>query len=289
MIAHIAQASEQRGRVVLWLDPACEPQDTAIDAALELARAFDSKVESIFIEDRQLYDMAALPFAREISLSGRKSRTLSTSRLAREMQTLASALQRRVLTRALAAEVKAEARVMREEPVLALAQACAENGPWNVVTLGAPVRRGGPESLATLFGSVDQTTGIVVAGPEARRTSGPVIAIVEELERVAPLLRAAERIAAARDGGEVQLWLVEHDPGQLAWMEGQVRLLLSSAPQIELRTVALSMAGPCEVARMMSHEGAGFVIAQFGGRMASTDGDVAALAEILEGPLFLVR
>jgi hypothetical protein len=288
MIAHVAQAGEHRGRVVLWLGAVGEPQDTAVDAALHLARAFDSEVESIFIEDRQLYDMAALPFAREISLSGRKSRSLSTSRLEGEMQTLASALQRRVIARARAAEVKTAVRVMREEPMAALAKACAENGPWNVVTVGTPLTRGGPQSLAALFRSVDATTGIVVAGPEARRTTGPVVAIVEDLERAAPMLRAAQRIAAATEG-EVQLWLVDHDAGQLAWMDGQMRLLVGPVADVTLRTVDLSVHQPHQVAAMLRREGAGFVIAQFGGRMAARDADAALLTEILEGPLFLVR
>jgi hypothetical protein len=288
MIAHVAQAGEQRGRVVLWLDSAGEPQETAVDAALCLAQAFDSEMESLFIEDRQLFDLADLPFAREISLSGRKSRTLSAHRLEREMRTLASALQRRVLARARAAEVKAEARVVREEPVRALAKACAENGPWNVVTIGAPLRRGGPQSLEEIFGAVDATTGIVVAGPEARRTSGSAIAIVEDLERAVPMLRATERIASAT-GGEAQLWLVEYDRNQLDWMEGQMRLLLASHAHITLRAIDLESNGPLQVAQMLRREGAGFVIAQFGGRMAPTEADVAPLTEILEGPLFLVR
>jgi len=204
------------------------------------------------------------------------------------MQTLASALQRRGIARARAAEVKTAVRVMREEPMAALAKACAENGPWNVVTVGTPLTRGGPQSLAALFRSVDATTGIVVAGPEARRTTGPVVAIVEDLERAAPMLRAAQRIAAATEG-EVQLWLVDHDAGQLAWMDGQMRLLVGPVADVTLRTVDLSVHQPHQVAAMLRREGAGFVIAQFGGRMAARDADAALLAEILEGPLFLVR
>ncbi len=196
MIAHVAQADEHRGRVVLWLGGSGETQDTAVDAALRLAQAFESEVECLFIEDSQLFDLAELPFAREISLSGRRSRTMSPATLARDMQAHASALQRHVLSRARAADVRAQARVMRAEPVRALAEVCAENGPWNVVTVGTPVRNGTGNGtgtgtghmgagLAELFEAVHATTGIVVAGPKARRTSGPVIAVVERCLRVA--------------------------------------------------------------------------------------------------------
>lgn len=293
MIAHVAQADEQRGRVVLWLGASDETQDTAVDAALRLAQAFESEIESVFIEDRQLFDLAALPFAREIPLSGRGSRAMTTDALTRDIQVHASALQRRVLLRARAADVKAQARVVRAEPVRALAEVCAENGPWNVVTVGAPVRNGTGTGhmgagLAELFHAVHGTTGIVVAGPKAQRTSGPVIAVVEELERVVPMMRAAERIATAT-GGDARLWLLEQDQARQDWIEGQIRLVLGATPGLKLEVVDMSVHTPQSVAAMMRRAGAGFVIARFGGMLALREQDVAPFAELLDGPLFLVR
>jgi hypothetical protein len=288
MITHVAQADEQRGRVVLWLGSSGEPQEIAVEAAVCLAQAFQSEIESLFIEDSQLFDLAELPFAREISLSGRRTRTMSASVLAQDMQSHASALQRRVLARARAADVKAKARVVREEPVRALAQACAANGPWNVVTIGTPIRRGTDAGLAQLFDAVIATTGIVVTGPRARRTHGPVIAVVEELERVVPMMRAAERIASAT-GGETQLWLLEQDQDRQDWIEGQIRLALGSHSGIKFQVVDMTVHKRQDVAQMIRREGAGFVIARFGGLLAANEADVIPLAETLEGPLFLVR
>jgi len=288
MIAHVAQADEQRGRVVLWLGSSGEPQGTAVDAALCLAQAFQSEIESLFIEDLQLFDLAELPFAREISLCGRRSRPMSAAALARDIQSHASALQRQVLARARAAAVKATARIVREEPVRALARVCAENGPWNVVTIGTPVRKGSHTGLAELFDAVHATTGVVVAGAKARRTSGPVIAVVEELERVVPMMRAAQRIASAT-GGDTRLWLLEHDQGRQDWIEGQIRLALGAYAEIKLDVIDMSMKTPADVARMIRRAGAGFVIARFGGQLVPHEGHVAPLTETLEGPLFLVR
>lgn len=293
MIAHVAQADEQRGRVVLWLGGSGETQDTAVDAALCLAQAFQSEIESVFIEDCQLFDLAELPFAREIPLSGRGTHSMSTDALARDMQAQASALQRHVLARAKAADVKAQARVVRAEPVQALADVCAENGPWNVVTIGTPARDGNGTGhagagLQELFDAVHATTGIVVTGRTAQRTSGPVIAVVEELERVVPMLRAAERIATAT-GGLASLWLLEHDQARQDWIEGQIRLALGNAPGISFDVVDMSVHTPQSVARMMRRAGAGFVITRFGGILTPRARDVAPFAEQLEGPLFLVR
>ncbi|MCC7252791.1 hypothetical protein [Hyphomicrobium sp.] len=293
MIAHIAQADEQRGRVVLWLGPTGETQDTALDAALRLAHAFDSEIECLFIEDRRLFDLAALPFAREISLSGRRSRAMSPEALARDMQAHAAALQRRVLARARVADVKAQARVVRAEPAQALAEVCAENGPWNVVTVGGAVRNGTATGhmgagLAELFQSVHATTGIVVAGPQAQHACGPVIAVVEELDRVVPMLRAAERIATAT-GGDARLWLLEHDQARQDWIEGQIRLALGNYPGINFDVLDMSVHTPRSIAQMMRRAGAGFVITRFGGTLTPREQDVAPFAEMLEGPLFLVR
>ncbi|MDQ8699947.1 hypothetical protein [Hyphomicrobium sp. LHD-15] len=288
MIMHVAQADEQRGRVVLWLGASGEPQEVAVDAAVCLAQAFQSEIESLFIEDRQLFDLAELPFAREISLSGRSTRAMSANALAQDMQSHASALHRRVLARARAADVKAKARVIREEPVRALAQACAENGPWNVVTVGTPLTRGTEAGLADLFHSVIATTGVVVTGPRARRTQGPVIAVVEELERVVPMMRAAERIASAT-GGETQLWLLEQDQDRQDWIEGQIRLALGSHSGVKFQVIDMMLNKRQDVARMIRREGAGFVIARFGGLLAPDEVDVIQIAETIEGPLFLVR
>lgn len=288
MITHVAEAGEQRGRVVLWMGGAHDPQETAIEAAFRLAQAFQAELESLFVADHQLFDFAALPFAREIPLSGRGSRQLTAEALARQMKAHASSLQRRVLAQAKAADVRAEARIVRAEPVHALAEACARNGPWNVVTMGMPIRRGIGASLTELFEMVHATTGVVVAGPKARRTSGPVIAVIDDLERTMPMMRAARRIAAAT-GSEARLCLLDQAQGHDQWLEGQVRLALGATPAVKLDVIDMGLETPRSVAQAMRRQGAGFVITRFGGQLVRDEEDVAPLAEILEGPLFLVR
>ena len=46
----------------------------ALEAAVRVARAFRSEIESLFVEDEQLFDCASYGFVREVSLSGRASR-----------------------------------------------------------------------------------------------------------------------------------------------------------------------------------------------------------------------
>ena len=76
MIAHVAQTGEDRGRVVLQLGSA-HPSAIALEAAVRVARAFQSEIESLFVEDTQLFDCAAYGFVREVSLTGHQRRVMS--------------------------------------------------------------------------------------------------------------------------------------------------------------------------------------------------------------------
>ena len=53
MIAHVASSGEDRGRVVLQLGSRT-PNEVALNAAIRIARAFQSEIESLFVEDQQL-------------------------------------------------------------------------------------------------------------------------------------------------------------------------------------------------------------------------------------------
>ena len=288
MIAHVAAAGEGRGRVVLWLGSSTQSSAPAIDAAMVLARAYQSEVESLFVEDRQLFDLADFPFARALDSDGESWRPLPRENLEREMHFLGAALQRQVADAARRAAIPFSARVVRDDPLSAVASACADNGPWNVVAIAEPFGAGDEKRLAQVFASVLDTTGVVIAGPLARRTQGPVVAAVEQFERLGPMLKAAERLAAVT-GGDVKLMLIGSRPDELAWLEGEVRLLMgdSEAPQIE--TVLAATADVVPVAEAVRRHKGAFLLAQYGGQVVSAETSLRPLASALECPLLLVR
>jgi hypothetical protein len=288
MITHVAAAGEGRGRVLMWLDGTAQPSRTAIDGALLIARAYQAEVESLFVEDPQLLDLAGHPFARTLSSHADGWQALPREGLAREVHYLGAALQRQVTQAALHMEIPSRARTMRDTPLRAVAQACAENGPWNVVVLGEPIGPHGAHRLAQTFAEVTDTTGVVVVGPVARRTQGPVLVALEQVERLDPMLRAAERLAGIT-GHEVRLLLVGDRPDAVAWLDGEVRLALGDreGPAIETVLSVRSDMGPLiEAARR--HRG-GFVLAQYGGQVVSRETNLRPLASALECPLLLVR
>jgi hypothetical protein len=288
VIAHIAAAGEGRGRVVLWLGSSARPNASAIDAAMLLARAYESEVESVFIEDRQVFDFAEFPFARVIDQVGEGRRALPRASLEREMRFMGAALQRQVADAARRAEIPFSTRVVRDDPLSAVANVCAEKGPWNVVTIAEPFGAGDEKRLAQVFASVIDTTGVVIAGPLARRTQGPVVAAVEHFERVGPMLKAAGRLAAVT-GGDVRLMLIGSRPEEIGWLEGEVRLLLGESNNTAIETVLAASGDAVPVAEAVRRHKGGFLLAQYGGQVVSAETSLRPLASALECPLLLVR
>ena len=223
MIAHVAEAGEQRGRVVLKLG-CCQPNKVALDAAIRVAQAFRSEIESLFIEEPAVFDAARLSFTREVSLSGRHSRDFTVESTAREMRHLAEQLIRQVDMLARIAEVPSRASIVRNEPLKAMAEACRACGPWNVIALAdCRMPRSGAE-IQELFDEVADTTGLVFVGPKARTSSGPVVIAVEDAERIEELVRTASRLVLPDTEPAIQVLLFADDETRLGELDGQVRL-----------------------------------------------------------------
>ncbi|MES0403970.1 MAG: hypothetical protein ABUJ93_10770 [Hyphomicrobium sp.] len=274
--------------MVLWLGSSAQTSSTAIDAAMLLARAYDSEVESLFVEDQQLFELAGLPFARIISSGEEGWRALPSVDLEREIHFVGAALQRQIATTAREASVTYRSRVVRDDPMRALARACSETGPWNVVTIAEPFGAWKEDRLRDLFSSVHGTTGVVIAGPMARRIQGPIIAVVEEIERLSPMLKVADRINEAT-GGPVKLLLVGDRKDELAWLEGEARLLFSDGEETPFEVVLVERGDTPAVAETLRRHRAGFVLAQYGGLTVPAEGNLRPLSCALECPLLIVR
>jgi hypothetical protein len=287
MIAHVAEIGENHGRVVLQMGSAC-PSTIALEAAVRIARAFQSEIESIFVEDRQLFDCAGYGFVREVSLTGRQSRAVSADHMTRDLRLAAQGARRQLEALARRAEVPLRSRVVRDEPLRALSIACAESGPWNVVALAEPFAGRNAHLLKQLLVEISGATGLVMVGPKARRVTGPAVVAVEDIERMPALLRAAERLAAV-DGAMIVLLLIAPDEDHLAQMEGQARLVVRAREDVRIETAAAARGVAGVVAEALRRLKGGFVICQFGGLVVPDEGDLKPLASVLECPLFLVR
>jgi len=286
MIAHVAQSGEDRGRVVIQIKSG-HPSAVALEAAVRIARAFGSDLESLFVEDEQLFDCAAYGFVREVSLSGQQSRVLSPDTMMRDLHLAAQGVRRQLEALARTSEVPLRCRVVRDEPLRALTIACAETGPWNVVALAEPFTGNGA-MLKQLLVEVSGTTGLVTVGPRAQRVSGPVVVAIEDTAQLPDMLRTAERLAAL-DGAEIVLLLVAPDEERLERMDGEARLVVEAREGIRIQSAAVARGAAAVIAETLRQLRGGIVICQFGGLVAPDQGDLRPLASVLECPLFLVR
>lgn len=287
MIAHVAEAGESRGRVILRLGPA-EPSPVAVEAALTLARAFSSALEGLFVESSDLIRMAAFPFAREIGLSGRHSRLINPEDVERDMRLVSQAIRRRIEAMARELDVPFTHRTVRGEPLSAVVSACAECGPWNVVALGEPFAAAARGALAELLSAVADATGVLLVGPNASRTRGPVVLAIEDAAHLAAMLHAAERIAPLI-GGDIVALLVAGDANTLADLEAQVRLMLGEREDVRVATSEPARGETAVVAEAIRRLRGGFLLASFGGLAVPENDSLAPLAAALECPLFVVR
>lgn len=287
MIAHVAQAGEGAGRVVLQISSP-QPHALALLAAVKVAQAFQSELESVFVEDNQLFDCAAYGFVSETSLSGRSRAPLSAEQVQTSLRLAAQGVRRQLERLARSAQVPLTARVVRDDPVKAVCAACSENGPWNVVALTEPITAAHGPILRQLFDAIEGTTGLVLIGPGARRVTGPSVVVVEDAQRLSDMVRAAERLAALDEAAVIVL-LVAPDARLLGTMDAAARLALIDHERIRIEhaIVGRGMAGVA--AEALRRQGAGFVVCQFGGAVVPAEDDLGPLAVALECPLLLVR
>lgn len=285
---HIAEAGEAKGRVVVHLgSSAAHP--VAIEAAIWLARAFQSEIEGLFVENEQLVHMASYPFAREVSLTGRITRAISCEEIERQFRAASADFHSEIAKKARAAEVPVHPpRVVRDEPVSALAAVCAACGPWNAVALAEPFTSPACPSIKTLLDSIQDATGLLVIGPNARRTEGPVVIALEHAELLPSMLAAAERLSSVSEC-ELLICLVANDDMGLLELDNAARLVLHDRPQVRIAGAIATFGAEAAAAEAVRRLQPGLIVARFGGALVPSDGDMRPLAGSLECPLLIVR
>lgn len=232
MIAHVAEAREDRGRVVVRLGSFTLSSPAALAAAVHVARAFQSEIEGIFIEDPDLFEAAAHGFVREVGHFAGRSRPLSSQVVVGDSAHFAVAAQRELAEAATLHRVRFTARSMRERVVPALARACAERGPWNIVAFAEPVETAASAEVVTeALSSVLGATGYIVSGNRSAWRPGPILIACEDADRLPGQLRVARGLAAVeRD----PVWLLPVAVDEFArdWLDGEIRLALSDAADV---------------------------------------------------------
>ena len=115
-----------------------------------------------------------------------------------------------------------------------------------------------------------------------------MVAIVEHLSYVQPMLRAGQHLAKPANA-DLHLILAGGSSDEMAWMEGQVRLLLGEDIAPDLILVPQTHASPEALMSFAAELAPGFIIAKLNGPSLPPGDGLLDFARNPAGPIFLVR
>lgn len=284
MIAHIAEAAERSGRVILWLDPGQPLANGIFPAAARLAAGFKSEIETAVAAGQRSvpFDGSGVPrgFA-PFHAAGQEQagRTETPYDIA-------------------AAGIGKAGRAARSHGVAirhgagprlgidALADMCRRQGPWNVIALARkPTGTTGSE-IAEIFANVSGVTGILVAGDGTKPDSGPVVIVAEDCDRLASLMRAARRINSKTQ--KITVVVAAPSRRELTDLEGAIRLSLAER-DMPLFDICLTYGVDGALDETIRRLQPSYVIAKFGGAIGSRGRQLSRVIEVSGAPFLLVR
>ncbi len=222
MIAHVAEASELSGRVVLWLDPETSYPAERLEAPVRLAAAYGAEIETVVVADAGS-DIADDVPLRLIGPAGLVART-DLLEQDRRFELLVRRCRRAVDDVGAAHGVTVRHTLAAGDAVDRISEMCLDRGPWNIVALARRPAAGSDSMIGKLFANVSGATGFLLCG-EQRSKQSRVVVIVEDAERLLSMLRAAERLSAPR--APIHIVIGADTAVDYAEIEAQSRLLAS--------------------------------------------------------------
>lgn len=277
----VQQTRDLRGKVVLRMrGGAANP--LVLKAAVRVAHAFRGELRGLFMEDEELLALAEMPFAREISLTGRRSRPLSLDVVRKETRAASVAMEREFDRLTRASRVPMHFEVVQGTASKTSEKAMKEAG---ILAIGEPLALAGAHMAREMIAELSRFAGLVLVGAEARRARGSIVAVVDPGCDVALLVDTAERLA---DNGadEVVLLLANTGPRETARLEAEARKALD--PGTRYRFERIEQATPRAVRDAVRQVASGLAIAQFGGRACGDVPQALRMACALDCPLLLL-
>lgn len=287
MIAHVAEASEASGRVLLWLEPDAIAMPQTANAAVAVAAAYAADIETLVLEAPSLSGVRDIPVAHLTLLGNATRQDADSIDVSERWSYLAAQQLRSVSAIAERARINISHTTARGDAVDRLADMCLERGPWNIIAVSRPPSQDLPELIGAILANVSGATGVVVAGRASAKLSDDVAVVLEDADRMPSMLRAAERLVPAN--GRIQVMVVADTHAEHGEIDGQARLLTADDPRYVHHRAGPSFgvagAFDADLFRMKPS----FVIARFGGALLGQARALTRLLSLATGPLLLVR
>jgi len=232
------------------------PGDVAVTTAVELARTLEAELLGLYLEDADLFDLAALPFAGEVGFPSAARRTFGVEALERGLRAQAERLRQLMMARLAGTPTRWTFEVVRGRVAVALAAAVNSGDlvvlPTPLVTPGRTRSRG---RVALAFAGLRAHLLLVDETHRQPRALGVIApasvspsAIVDLLRRLAPYCGRDVQCVAC---GRVAAWD--------AWQRTTSGLLAAAGLRGVFRAIALP--GSAELRRIVADEARGVVLA----------------------------
>lgn len=288
MMAHVAEAGEASGRVLLLIEEGVASVEMAARAASRFAAAFNAEIETIAVN--QDFAERAGGINASALVSADEARPLVNGTLTRvaAVQSLLTMRQIRVIEQASwRYGVACRHTALAGDPIDRLSEVCVSRGPWNIVVLSSPTQASTASTISAILANVGGATGIVTAPTRTQSEEGPVVIVVEDAERFPAMMRAAGKLKNLC--GRVHLVLAAAKRSELSDLEAHVRLVTANHAGVVIE--------PCEPS--LGLEGAlddtlrrlkpSFVIARFSGVLLPTPRSLVRTVTVTSAPFLLVR
>ena len=287
MTAHVAEASENSGRVLVWLDPQSAGVSPALEASARVAAAYGADIETVVVGDYSFSQSGDVPL-RAVSTTGNGQAIITSIAEMPDVFGLAVRRARRLADRS-AQERKVSARNTGTtgDAIDRLAEMCRQNGPWNIVALTKTSQAGDSSVISDILANVSGATGVIVAGPLHERPSADVVVAIEDAERLPSMLRAAERIAGGK--GCIRVLIAAPTRSLHGELEAAARLAIGARAGFVFEGCAPTFGIDGAMDETLRATRAGFVIARFGGTLLAHGRTLARTLALTRAPFLLVR
>ncbi len=287
MIAHVAEASEASGRVLLWLDPDAISMPQTFDASVRIAAAYAADLETVVIDGPAAAEVGDIPTAFVSLLGKPQSPSEKSGALSNARAHMADRQRREVGALAARVQVAISHASAGGDAIDRLSEMCVERGPWNIVAVSRPPSAELPGILSAILANVSGATGVVVAGRRVASLGPDVAVVVEDTERMPSMLRAAERLLT--DRGRIHVMIAAETAAVYDEIDGHARLVTAGLRDCVFHAGGPDYGVPGALDETLFRLRPSFVIARFGGTLL---GDARALMRLLAisaGPFLLVR
>ena len=261
------------------------PDAVTLDTVFAVARAYQARIEGIFVEQQGLASLADLSCARHVSFAGLCSGASAFASFETASRSAISAVRRDLERRAKADDLALDFEVLREDQDQDLNAHCAEGSP---VVLSGGISSETATRLAALLNGRNQIAGALLAGPQARANSGALVAVASDQRGLEKVVRTAIRLQAG-DTEPIRLVLAGSTREDLAILATLAEKLVPPDLSVTLIPARITPGATATFIYQLARIPGRLMILPVGGALQASAEVIRALANGLNRPLLLLK